>query len=480
MKTDAELEAIYNSGKDVVIDHLRLLFVLVDKVEALEAEVASLKEQLNKNSQNSSKPPSTDGFKKPHKKDRSLRTKSKKKSGGQSNHKGKTLGQVESPNIIVELPFVNECSCGCDLSNCSISSLRTRQIYDIPKPTVEVTEYQSAGKICPNCRKESFPKFPKNVTHKAQYGTRIKSFVLYLRNYQLLPLKRTTEFFTDILSLPISQGTVVNMCKAGANEFADITEYIKQKLITSDVLHFDETGISIASKLHWVHSAGTDLHTYYLAHTKRGQDAINDAGILENYDGIAVHDHWKPYFKYCADHALCNAHHLRELNAFAETKKHPWAIEMIKLLVLMKRDVENFADTLSKKRIFEYEKSYDQIIAKAIEENPPPARIIGKRGRPAKGKVNSFLTRFIDFKTETLRFLNNPAVPFDNNLAERDVRMIKVQQKISGTFKSIDRANDFLVIRGIISTAKKHGINVLRVIEDSLDSVTPSEIFAKS
>ncbi len=134
------LEAIYNSGKDVVIEHLRLLFVLVDKVEALEAEVASLKEQLNKNSQNSSKPPSTDGFKKPAKKERSLRKKSSKKSGGQLNHRGKTLERVTNPDIIVELPLVSKCSCGCDLSNCSVSSFRKRQVFDIPKPTIEIIE----------------------------------------------------------------------------------------------------------------------------------------------------------------------------------------------------------------------------------------------------------------------------------------------------------------------------------------------------
>lgn len=478
MKTDEELEAIYNLGKDVVIEHLRILFILADKVEALEAEVASLKAQLNKNSKNSSKPPSTDGFKKPAKKDRSLRTKSNRKIGGQPNHKGTTLKQAKNLDFIVALPLVKQCSCGCNLSDISVSSIRKRQVFDIPKPVIEITEYQSSGKICPNCSKENFSDFPSNITHQAQYGNRVKAFVLYLRNYQLLPLKRTTEFFSDIFSLSISQGTLVNMCKSGAKEFANITEYIKQNLIASDVVHFDETGISVDSKLHWVHSAGNNLYTYYLAHSKRGQDAIDAADILPNYSGIAVHDHWKPYFKYNAEHALCNAHHLRELNAFAETEKHPWAIKMIKLLVEMKLGVEEFADTLSEKKIFEYEKSYDKIIEKAIEQNPPPIRVAGKRGRPPKGKVNSFLTRFRDFKTETLRFLNNHTVPFDNNLAERDVRMVKVQQKISGTYKGIDRANDFLVIRGIISTGKKHGANVLRVIEGALSSIAPAKIFA--
>ncbi len=477
MKTDEELEAIYNSGKDVVIEHLRLLFILVDKVEALESEVTSLKEQLNKNSQNSSKPPSTDGFKKSAKKDCSLRKKSNRKSGGQPNHKGKTLEQVEDPDNFIKLQPVSKCSCGCDLSNCSTSSLRKRQVFDIPKPTIEVTEYQAPGKLCPKCNKENFPYFPQNVTHQTQYGDRIKAVVLYLRNYQLLPLQRTSEFFEDIFFQTISQGTLVNICKSGAKEFSNITEYIKTNLLDSELIHFDETGASIDGKLHWVHSAGNDWFTYYLAHPQRGQDAINEVGILPNYSGIAVHDHWKPYFKYNVEHALCNAHHLRELNAFAETGKHPWAIRIIKLLVQMKESVEELGDKLTEGTIFEYEKLYDEIIEGAIEENPPPERIPGKRGRPAKGKVNSFLTRFRDFKTETLRFLNNPVVPFDNNLAERDIRMVKVQQKISGTYKDIDRANDFLIIRSVISTAKKHGINVLCAIEKGLVSTAPAEIF---
>jgi len=466
MKTDKELEAIYNSGKDVVMEHLRMLFVLVDKVEALEAEVVSLKEQLHKNSQNSSKPPSTDGYKKPVKKNRSLRKKSDKKSGGQPNHTGHTLNSVATPDTIITLPLPSACSCGCDLSSLPSIGLRKRQVFDIPLPKVEVTEYHSFGTCCPQCNKENYSSFPDTVTHKTQYGSRINSLALYLRGYQYLPLKRLSEFFKDVFSLPISEGTLVNMSASGATKLAPVVADIESHLLHSEVVHFDETGVSVNGILHWVHSAGTDLYTSYCAHAKRGCEAIDAMGILPYYKGISVHDHWKPYFTYTTtNHALCNAHHLRELQAFSETGNHSWADKLQNLLLEMKRYSEKDTYLLSPKMITQYEVEYDTIIAKAMEQNPPPERPKGKKGRPAKGKVNSFLSRFRDFKTEVLRFLHNPLVPFDNNLAERDVRMVKVQQKISGTYKTIEKANEFLTIRSVISTIKKHNESVFKALE---------------
>jgi transposase len=266
------------------------------------------------------------------------------------------------------------------------------------------------------------------------------------------------------------------MSKSGAENLSPIVADIKAHILHSDVVHFDETGISVDGTLHWVHSAGTERYTSYFAHPKRGCIAIDEAGILPKYKGVAVHDHWKPYFNYATDHALCNAHHLRELNAFIETGDHYWAEELSTLLLKMKKAVEEHEKPLSQKIITQYENQYDAIVDQAIRLNPPPKRAKGKRGRPAKGKVNSFLTRFQDFKTEVLRFLNNPLVPFDNNLAERDVRMVKVQQKISGTYKAIARANEFLTIRSVISTIKKHKLNVLLALEKGVKASTLGEM----
>jgi len=322
--TYKQFEKLYNSGKDITFGFIRFILdrlkIQDDTIKLLQAEIKDLYVQLTKDSHNSSKPPSSDGFKSGKKQTKSLRKKSKKKPGGQKGHEGKTLEAVDSPDETKIHP-VDRCeNCGKSLENINATINDKRQVFDLPeKIEIIVTEHQAEEKDCPFCRKHNKAAFPPDVTHKTQYGNNIKSIAVYLSNYELIPYDRLSELFEDIFHISISPGTLVNYNSITGESLKEPEAYIKEKIINSQTVHFDETGCNICGERHWMHVASTNNYTCYFPHKRRGTEAMDEMGILPHFKGIAVHDHFKPYFTYECFHALCNAHHLREL-IFVSTK----------------------------------------------------------------------------------------------------------------------------------------------------------------
>jgi transposase len=481
--TPEEALAIYHAGPEAVV---KTICDLSKAVCELSARVTELEEQLQvsnkrikelegqvaKNSRNSSKPPSSDGFNKPPK-PKSRRNKSGKPPGGQTGHKGHRLEPVDDPDHTVQHP-VDTCEqCGHDLGEVPADGYDKRQTFDLPPLALEVTEHQAEVKQCASCGHETRGQFPEGVDAQTQYGPRMKSLLVYLNAYQFIPYGRLQEFMNDVFSCSLSQGTVANVNAECAEHLQATYEQTKAHIRESSVVHFDETGLRIEGKRLWLHAAGTEDATCYMAHAKRGGEAMEAMGILPSFKGRAVHDHWNPYFGYDqCDHALCNAHHLRELIFVLEQHHQDWAQEMIDCLLDIKtlvdeRKAEGLKE-LSSKEINQFEERYDATLEKGFEANPPPPVSQNpekKQGRKKQSKPKNLLDRLKEDKEATLAFMYDFDVPFDNNVAERDVRMMKVQQKISGTFRSIDGVDNFCRIRSYISTARKNAANLLEAIQ---------------
>jgi len=469
-----DLSSLSHKQKDA------LIIQLFSIVKELQKEVAELKEKLSKNSSNSSKPPSSDQFKK---KNRSLRKKSGKKAGGQKGRKGCYLKMVEKPDA-VEIHKVEKCSnCSQDIAGISATAYEKGQVFDIPKPKFIVTEHQAEIKNCPHCGEKNKAALPEGVYAGAQYGNNIKAQAVYLNQYQLLPYARIQEYFQDIFGQDISTGVLFQAnenCYYGL-EYAETT--ISNQLITAPLLNTDETSLRVSGGLKWLHVYSTEKLTIYGLHQKRGQIAMEDIGVLPNYIGSVMHDHWKPYFKYINfKHALCNSHHLRELKFIIEQYDQNWAKRMTICLLTIKSAVEKYKDKgsvfLPQWLINQYEQRYQLIIKLGLNENPLPEQQPVKKGRMKKSKARNLVERLKDYQAETLAFMYDFKIPFDNNQAERDLRMTKVKQKISGLFRSELGAKMFCRIRGYISTAKKHKLHVLdsisKVFEDAPYSFNPT------
>jgi len=430
-------------------------------------QIAELEARLNKNSSNSSKPPSGDGYgKKPPK---NSREKSGKTTGGQLGHVGKTLEKVQNPNEVIECKIQENCDCGCSLEKIE-STKKTRQVFDIPKPQIWVTEYVSHNKVCPGCGKVHKTEFPDGVTQPTQYGENIQALMSYLSIHQLIPLGRTVEAIRDITGQSVSEGTLANVSRALCEKLEGAVEEIKRQIIDADVVHFDETGMRSEGKTKWMHVACTEELTYYEVHDKRGQQAALDIGILATFKGTSVHDHWKPYYCFTdCTHAECNAHNLRYLKDIAENYHQDWANEMASLLIEINRRVkslkiEGFFE-MPKEEIQIWHKRYHSIIEIGIlEDGVKSPQILNKKGKLTKSKALQLLFKLQNYDLETLAFMYDFAIPFDNNLAERDIRMQKLRQKISGCFRGKDGANIFCRIRSYLSTAKKNGINAMEAI----------------
>jgi transposase len=432
-----------------------------------EMRIAELEARLNKNSSNSSKPPSVDGYGK--KSPKNNREKSGKSTGGQLGHVGKTLEKVQNPNEVVEIKAPESCDCGCSLEKIE-STKKTRQVFDIPKPKIWVTEYVTYNKICPECGKTHKAEFPDDVTQPTQYGENMQTLMSYLSLHQLIPLGRTVEAIRDITGQSVSEGTLVNVSKALCEKLKGAVEDIKNQIIAADVVHFDETGMRSEGKTKWMHVASTEGLTYYEVHNKRGEQATQDMGILANFKGTSVHDHWKPYYCFTdCTHAECNAHNLRYLKDIAENYHQDWANEMAGLLIEINRRVkdlkiEGFFE-MPKEEIQIWQERYHNIIEKGILEDADKSpQILNKKGKLTKSKALQLLLKLQKYDLETLAFMYDFDIPFDNNLAERDIRMQKLRQKISGCFRGKDGANIFCRIRSYLSTAKKNGINAMEAI----------------
>jgi len=360
------------------LDKESLVAIIVELREVIvqqAARIQVLEDQLAKNSQNSGKPPSSDGLqKKPRRK--SLRAKGKRKNGGQPGHKGHTLEMVANPDHI-ETHLVAMCPhCQADLQEVAVESIEKRQVFDVPPVRLEVTEHQTEVKCCPDCGERVKGTFPAEVTQPVQYGGRLKAQAVYLNTYQLLPLARVGELFADFYGRAPSEAFILAANHAVVEQVMPTLEAIKTQLAAADVIHCDESGLRVEGKLNWLHSAGTATLTYYAVHPKRGQVAMRDIGILPALGGRAVHDGWVSYFQFenCA-HALCNAHHLRELQFVVERYEQVWAQDMFTLLLDIKREVEAASPewtALHPERLVHYEQRYDALLQYGFAANPPP------------------------------------------------------------------------------------------------------------
>ena len=470
-----------------VIEHLHgRIHELEAEVAARDARIRELEAQIAQNSRNSHKPPSSDGYQKP--KPKNNRRKSNKQNGGQPNHEGHTLEPVAQPDHI-ETHSVDTCShCQANLAAVEATAVEKRQVFDLPPVVIEVTEHQAEIKRCPHCGEETKGTFPEGVTSAVQYGPRIQAQASYFNSYQLIPLARTGAIFGDLYGHELSEASILAANQRLEKRIEPVNEQVKAALQAADVVHFDESGLRIEGKLHWLHVASTPTLTHYEAHAKRGREAMDDIDILPHFQGTAVHDHWRSYITYeNCDHAFCNSHHLRELRFVHEEHEQPWAEKMGTLLLDIKQAVDQASDhaqdqatSLDSNTIADFEARYDEILAQGFAANPPPLKPHSGRGRPKQSKPKNLLDRLQTYKPQVLAFMYDFRVPFDNNQAERDVRMVKLKQKISGSFRTQAGAQTFCAIRSYISTARKNGQSVIDAISDALDghpflpaSITP-------
>ena len=466
----------YNEGINAIILLVRGLSqqitALEDGMSILKLEnqklndrITELEVRLNKNSGNSSKPPSSDGYKKMQ----NSREKTGKPTGGQWGHEGKTLEKVQNPDEIVEYKTPDTCDCGQNLDGVE-SIKKTRQEFDIPKPQIRVTEHVTYETVCPKCGKVHKTDFPESIPQPTQYGENMQTLMNYLTQYQLIPLERAAEAVQDITGQAISEGTLVNTAYKFYEKLEVPVEKIKQNIIDSDVAHFDETGMRSEGKTKWMHVASTEKLTYYAVHEKRGEKAARDIGILPNFKGTAVHDHWKPYYRFSdCTHAECNSHHLRSLKDIVENYHQDWAKEMAGLLIEINRRVEALkasgADKMPASEIKIWHQRYHNIIdAGIVEDTQKSPQVLNKKGKLTKSKPLQLLLKLQQYDIETLAFMYDFDIPFTNNLAERDLRMQKLRQKISGCFRGKDGSNVFCRIRSYISTANKNGIDAMDAI----------------
>ena len=468
-----EILNIIRRGPGATVSYIESLYDRIKGYEEtlvrFEERIKNLELKINKDSQNSSKPPSSDQTRRPNPK--SLREKSGKKSGGQKGHKGTTLEMSSKPDKIKRY-VVNRCEgCGKDLKSTKPEDIERRQVFEIPEIKIQITEHQSEIKRCSCCGTITKGKFPEEVSNVVQYGNRTKSIVTYLKDVQLLPYERITEIFDDIFGHKISEGTITNIEKRCYESLEGIEKKIRAEISLSDKINEDETGLYVKKRINWLHVMSTEELTYYVIHEKRGREAIDSIGILPNYRGILVHDFWKPYMKYNCKHILCNAHHLRDLKFIEEEENQPWALTMAGLLLEIYNKVEEKKskgiNSLKKEEIIENEKRFNKIINDELNKSVIPKDDIKhkKRGKIKQSKGINLLNRFKEYQKETLGFMYDFQAPFDNNLAERDLRMMKLKQKISGCFRSELGAKYFCRIRSYTSTMKKRGVNVLDAIQ---------------
>jgi transposase len=465
-----DLSAFPPEAQTIILQQQALIQQLTQQVEALLRRVQQLEDQLSKNSRNSGKPPSSDGLKKP--KPKSLREKGKRKSGGQEGHEGTTLLQVENPDEVVKHEQPQCPQCQQDLTEANVVSVTKRQVFELPPLRLQVTEHQAITRECPCCGEQVRGTFPAEVSQPTQYGEHFKALLVYLSGYQLLPLARITELVADCFGQSISEDTVTSALYSSSLAVTPSLEAIETGIIQSAVAHADETGMRVVGKLHWLHVVSTSLLTRYGVHAKRGQEALEALQLVPKFKGELVHDGWRAYtaFDQCG-HALCNAHLLRELTFLAEQHQQQWADELKTLLVEMKKAVEQTQaqgqtelDT-SRQQVFI--QRYMKLVQRGLELNPPPEPPSGKR-RVAQSPPRKLLLRLERDAHAFLAFMRDFRIPFDNNLAERDLRMMKVKQKISGAFRTLQGAELFARLRSYLSTARKQGQPMLQVLTDAL------------
>jgi transposase len=481
--TPQTIEAIYDQGKEAVLELVQLLSaqlrtqnqLLADQavqLMTLSEKIQQLELKLALNSRNSSKPPSSDGpTNSPPPKPKSLRKSSGRTTGGQPGHKGTSLCWVEKPDRRCWYwPLVCQ-HCQADLSQVQNQSYELRQEFEIPPLKLEVIEHCAYARCCPNCQRVNQAAFPDYLTNWLQYGPKFKALAVYLVNYQLLPYERTCELLGELFGASVSEATLYSALESCYAKLAPVEITILEQLVAGAVSHNDETSTRLATERYWVHVTSNQEWTHYGLHRQRGKSALKEIGFLSRYEGVSVHDGLSSYHddQFQCEHALCNAHHLRELTFIEEELGQNWAGEFKGLLIEIKAAVAQAQaegrQALSESEQVGYELAYRKLLLEGLLANPPPPSSQNegkrKRGRKKQSKAKNLLDRLHDYEQEVLRFMRDFRVPFDNNQAERDLRMLKVQQKISGGFRSEEGARFFCRIRGYISTVRKQGESAL-------------------
>jgi transposase len=447
--THEEKDEVIHALWDVVTGLRQEVVGLKAEVASLKAEVADLRGQLAKNSRNSSIPSSAEGLKKT----KSMRKKGSRPPGGQPGHTGSTLKQVAQPDHVVDHPLPEVCD-ACGESLTGQATTECRQVFDLPPVTMEVTEHRRHALRC-TCGKLHRSEFPAEVTAPAQYGPGVKALAVYLTQHHMLPVARTANVLADLYGVPISAGTVQAMIGEAGARLVPTVACIADAVAQADVAGADESGFRVAGKLNWLHTAVTEALTWLGLHAKRGKVAFTDFGLLYRLTGTLIHDGWASYRELSCAHALCNAHHLRELTFVHEECGQAWAKRMIDLLVAAHHEtVATNGKPLTAMRLQIIRANFAAILAEAAIANPEkPAS--GRRGRTAQSVPFNLYRRLRDHADDALRFTTNPLVPFSNNLAEQAIRMPKVKHKIAGCFRTTEGAQAFCTIRSYLATLQK-------------------------
>ena len=464
MDTKYQVSDLMNLTRPELIS---IILDLQDRLNYQEQRLQKIEGQLHKDSHNSHLPPSK-SLRIPLK---NLREKTGKSPGGQPAHPGQTLQMVEPPTHTITYP-VNRCEqCGQDLLGVPVTGCERRQVFDIPPLICEVTEYRVEKKRC-SCGHLTTAVFPETVSAPVQYGINIQTLASLLVNHEYVGYERISELLEYLIGYRVNEATICSHQDKLYTNLTDFEEQVKLHLRASEVIGNDETGLRIEGKRQWLHAASTPQLTHYAVDPKRGKEATDRIGILPHFQGRTVHDDWQPYYEYrqCR-HGSCNVHHLRELTFLEEEEKAAWARSLKDFLLKVKSAVEQAKDEgrhrLDPQSVQEYTLSYSEMLEEALESLPPPIRT-GKRGRLTKTKQRNFIERMLAHKESVLAFMNDFRVPFDNNLTERDLRMMKLKDKVSGTFRSFHGAECFARIRSYISTALKNGYNVFEEIKKAL------------
>ncbi|MEM6840073.1 MAG: IS66 family transposase [Cyanobacteria bacterium P01_C01_bin.120] len=466
--SEAEIRAVYAQGEEAVV---ALVSELLKQFQQQSARLDKLEEQVSKTSRNSSKPPSGDGF---GKRTKSLRRRSDQPSGGQAEHPGQTLEWRDEPDIERLHPLQSCPDCGGALEHAPVKQVYARQVFDLPAVDLLVTEHQVEVKHCQQCGASKQAAFPPEASNVVQYGPRLKGMMTYLMDGQLLPSKRTGEILQDLMGVSVSEGTLYTTREDCFERLEPVMSAVQDQIRNAAVVHFDETGLRVKHQLWWLHVAATDGLTAYFVHPKRGREAMDAMGILPTFEGKAIHDGWHSYAQYeGCEHFLFNAHHLRELQFIWERYEQTWAFQLSLLLVSIHSHVEQLraaaAEALTAAPLAAYEARYDAILEQGLRANPLPTLAPDaskQRGRPKRSPPRNLLERLHKHKASVLGFMHDFIIPFDNNQAERDVRMMKLKQKISGCFRSEDGAKMFCRIRGYLATMRKQGHNVFEALVD--------------
>jgi transposase len=465
------LSSLSHAQKD---DIIRMLFPLIAEVQRLSARIVELEARLSKDSHNSSKPPSSDGL---AKKSNSANVPSGKKPGGQLGRVGKTLERSAHVDTVIDHPLPQHCACGAALAGSAARLREQRQVIDIPVAHYHVTEHRTWQTRC-TCGRVHQSDFPQAVTESVQYGPNVRALAVHLTHGQLLPLARSAQLISELYGLGVSPGTLHAWSDQAAQLLLPEVARIAQLLIGLPVVHADESGLRVASRLHWLHTVASNQLTWYGVHAQRGLPAFKDHGILLNLMGTAVHDCWGPYWRLLCEHGLCNAHLLRELTFQRETTRQRWPKRMIDLLIRARDYCEAARQqnkaSLSARRIRRIFRDYNAILGQALTRNPRAERQVKRRGRVKQSLAFNLIQRMCEHAQAVLRFVTDLRVPFTNNLAERAIRMPKVKQKISGCFRTLEGAQTFCTIRAYIDTMHKQGHNMFEVLRLTFIGCPPS------